>query len=82
VPDELSQDTREQFLRHLPLLDPPMLLRHAAAAARGHVLRDRDGNVIEGDPAKSEPVVDLWTFQRDTRAEDPNWVLVSTRTEA
>jgi len=39
VPEELSQDTREQFLRHLSLMDPPMLLRHASAKARGHVLR-------------------------------------------
>jgi aspartokinase/homoserine dehydrogenase 1 len=39
VPEELSNDSREQFLRRLPLLDAPMKLRHAAAASRGHVLR-------------------------------------------
>jgi len=39
VPEELQGATREQFLQHLPLRDAPMKLRHAAAAARGHVLR-------------------------------------------
>ena len=39
VPEELQGATREQFLQHLPLMDAPMKLRHAAAAARGRVLR-------------------------------------------
>jgi aspartokinase/homoserine dehydrogenase 1 len=39
VPEELQGATREQFLQHLPLLDAPMKLRHAAAASRGRVLR-------------------------------------------
>jgi aspartokinase/homoserine dehydrogenase 1 len=39
VPEELQGGTREQFLQHLPLMDAPMKLRHAAAASRGRVLR-------------------------------------------
>ena len=45
-----------------------------------NVLRDRTGAVIEGDPAKPAEVVDLWTFSRHTRARDPNWTLIATRT--
>ena len=45
-----------------------------------NVLRDADGKAIDGDPGTAEDVVDLWTFERDTRSSDPNWSLVETRT--
>jgi predicted lipid-binding transport protein (Tim44 family) len=35
--------------------------------------------VIGGDLNKVVDVTDFWTFQRDTRARDPNWTLVATR---
>ena len=44
-----------------------------------NVVRDRDGKVVEGDPQTAENVVDLWTFERDTRSGDPNWMLIETR---
>lgn len=42
-------------------------------------LVDAEGKVIEGDPNTMVDVVDIWTFSRDTRSKDPNWVLVETR---
>ncbi len=42
-------------------------------------LRDAQGHLLEGNPSKVEEVVDVWTFERDVRARDPNWVLVETR---
>lgn len=44
-----------------------------------NVVRDVDGNVVDGDPATAEEVIDLWTFERDTSSADPNWILVETR---
>ena len=44
-----------------------------------HVLRDSEGQVIEGNPNQVADVVDFWTFARDTSASDPNWRLVATR---
>jgi len=44
-----------------------------------NVVRDSEGNVVEGDPSAIEEVVDIWTFERDTRSSDPNWQLVETR---
>ncbi|MDD9900241.1 MAG: Tim44/TimA family putative adaptor protein [Alphaproteobacteria bacterium] len=41
--------------------------------------KDADGNVIDGDPDKIFSVEDIWTFTRDTRADDPNWILIETR---
>ena len=41
-------------------------------------LYDATGAVIEGDPRQVSEVTDFWTFARDTRASDPNWMLVAT----
>jgi predicted lipid-binding transport protein (Tim44 family) len=38
----------------------------------------RDGSVVSGAEAVTE-LVDIWTFQRDLRSEDPTWKLVATR---
>jgi predicted lipid-binding transport protein (Tim44 family) len=46
-----------------------------------NVLRNSAGDVIDGDPATVTKITDLWTFGRDTRARDPNWQLVETRSE-
>ena len=43
------------------------------------VTRDKAGAVIEGNPDKISTVKDIWTFMRDTRAEDLNWLLIETR---
>jgi predicted lipid-binding transport protein (Tim44 family) len=42
---------------------------------------DKDGKVIEGDASAVQDVTDVWTFTRDVRARDPNWVLVATSSE-
>jgi predicted lipid-binding transport protein (Tim44 family) len=44
-----------------------------------NVLRDAHGEIVEGDPTRVAEVVDEWTFRRDTRTDDPNWLLVATR---
>lgn len=43
------------------------------------VTRASDGSVVDGDPDRIETVTDLWTFERDISARDPNWHLVATR---
>lgn len=44
-----------------------------------HVVRNKEGAVVEGDPNQIIDVTDFWTFARDTRSRDPNWALVATR---
>ena len=44
-----------------------------------NALRDRNGEVVEGDAEHVADVTDIWTFARNTRSRDPNWVLVATR---
>ena len=40
--------------------------------------RDKDGNVVDGNPDKVSDVTDIWTFSRDVSSRDPNWKLVGT----
>jgi len=46
-----------------------------------NVLYDVEDNVLEGDSHKVIPVTDIWTFARDTKSRNPNWVLASTRSQ-
>ena len=41
-------------------------------------VRDRMGNVVEGDLKSVRRVTDVWTFERDVRSPNPNWRLVAT----
>jgi predicted lipid-binding transport protein (Tim44 family) len=38
----------------------------------------KDGSVVAGAEAVTE-LVDIWTFQRDLRSQDPTWKLVATQ---
>lgn len=40
--------------------------------------RDASGDIVDGDPNNVVQVTDIWTFARDTRSSDPNWVLIAT----
>ena len=43
-----------------------------------NVTRAMDGSIVDGDPENPAEKTDFWTFSRDTRSTDPNWVLVAT----
>lgn len=43
-----------------------------------NVIRAHDGSIVDGDPDHPIEKTDFWTFARDTRSTDPNWVLVAT----
>lgn len=42
------------------------------------VVRDRAGDIIEGDETKPKRQKDVWTFARNMSSSDPNWQLVAT----
>ncbi|ODA68039.1 Tim44-like domain protein [Methyloligella halotolerans] len=44
------------------------------------LVRDSDGDIIEGDPETVRDVNDIWTFAREISSRDPNWKLVATQT--
>ena len=43
------------------------------------VTRDAEGRVIEGNESDSIEIAYIWTFSRETKSRDPNWILVKTR---
>ena len=42
------------------------------------VTRDKDGKLIAGTLTDAIPTHDVWTFRRDLKSQDPNWLLVET----
>jgi predicted lipid-binding transport protein (Tim44 family) len=42
------------------------------------VVKDQDGNVVEGSPTEVKRQKDTWVFSRVMGSDDPNWLLVST----
>ena len=43
-------------------------------------IRDKDKNIITGDPEKTKKIYDTWVFSRDTTSSNPNWQLVNILT--
>ena len=41
--------------------------------------KNKDGLTVDGDENQVLDVIDIWTFARNTRARDPNWTLVETK---
>lgn len=43
-----------------------------------NVMRDKDKNLVGGDPSNIETAVDVWSFERDVSSRDPNWKIIAT----
>ena len=43
-------------------------------------IRDKDKKIISGDPEKTKKIYDTWVFSRDTKSNNPNWLLVDILT--
>ena len=41
-------------------------------------IRDKEKKIISGSPDKIKTIYDTWTFSRDIRSANPNWLLVNT----
>ena len=42
------------------------------------LIKDKDGNVIGGSMSDAEQANDIWTFMRDVKSSDRNWMLDET----
>ena len=45
------------------------------------VTRNREGEVVAGSLSDAVQTRDLWTFRRDIKSNDPNWLLIETDEE-
>ncbi|MBD1139430.1 Tim44 domain-containing protein [Pelagibacterales bacterium SAG-MED46] len=43
-------------------------------------VKDKNKNIISGDPEKIKKIYDTWVFSRDMTSANPNWQLVDTLT--
>jgi predicted lipid-binding transport protein (Tim44 family) len=43
-----------------------------------YVVRDAQGEIVEGDPNSIKRQKDVWSFAREMGTGDPNWQLVAT----
>ena len=41
-------------------------------------IKDKENNIISGDPKKIKRVNDTWKFSRNIRSQNPNWQLIQT----
>jgi len=80
-----SLETSIEDFKDIDLLEAQMKSQTALVTVKFvteqiNVTRDDSGDVVEGNPDKADEVIDIWTFARNTRSRDPNWMLVETRT--
>jgi hypothetical protein len=76
-------ETRIVRLDNSEIVEAELLGRNAQVTVRLtsqqiNVTRAMDGSIVDGDPEHPAEKTDYWTFARDTRSADPNWVLVAT----
>lgn len=44
-----------------------------------NILKNKKGEIIEGDDQYIQNITDVWTFERALTSTSPNWLLVSTK---
>jgi len=76
-------ETRILRLENSDIVEADLLGRNAQVTVKLtsqqiNVTRAMDGSIVDGDPEHPTEKTDYWTFARDTRSTDPNWVLVAT----
>lgn len=54
-------------------------VRFVAEETRVH--KNKDGEVISGNPDRVSEMIDIWTFAHDVSGKDPRWLLIETRSE-
>jgi len=79
-------ETRIERLDSLDIIEAGLTGRTAQVTLKlvSHqinVTRAMDGSIVDGAPGQPVEKTDYWTFARDTRSTDPNWVLVATSSD-
>ena len=42
-------------------------------------IKDKDNKILSGDPEKAKKVFDTWKFSKDSKSNNPNWLLTDTQ---
>ncbi len=43
-------------------------------------IKDKEKKIVSGDPETIKKIYDTWVFSRDTKSNNPNWLLIDTLT--
>lgn len=46
-----------------------------------NLIKNKEGEIIEGDPGQIDTAIDIWTFVKDVTSKDPVWKLDQIRSE-
>lgn len=79
----LSPKLYEDFLRGMGDVTPDMVAPSPARVVDARIFEAHLGGAMAYVTVAfttASGVKDIWTFTRDTRADDPNWILIETRT--
>ncbi len=71
--------TRPPNLEDIGMKDTHAVVSVRFQTEQVNIIKNSEGDVIEGDADHVDSVTDIWTFSRDTTSADPNWQLVATR---
>ena len=76
-------ETRIAQLKRLDIAEAALTDRIARVTVKFvseqvNLLRAHDGSVVDGDPEHPIEKTDFWSFARDTRSTNPNWMLTAT----
>ena len=71
-------------VRHADLIDAHVKDKTAFitvkfTADETSVIRDKDGDILSGNPDRVTETIDIWTFARVLRSRDPAWLVCETR---
>lgn len=72
---------RRAEITHAALKGTTAFITVRFTAEESSVLKDAEGRILSGEPESSSEMVDVWTFCRDIRSDDPKWLLVETHSE-
>lgn len=84
------EDRGETMETELVVLKPPKVESIGVEGTRAtidvrfqseqvNVIKNKAGEIIDGDREHVDSVTDVWSFSRDLSSRDPNWVLIATR---
>jgi predicted lipid-binding transport protein (Tim44 family) len=78
------QETRLESLKDIKISDAYYKAPYGYVTVRFqseqlNIVFDKDGKAVEGDPDHYVMLEEDWTFKRDFKSQDPNWMLVTTR---
>lgn len=77
-------DTEIRAIREAHIIDAHMDGRMARITVRFNaeeicVIRDAMDEILAGHPEKETQMIDVWVFERDTKSNNPGWLLTETR---